>query len=73
MFENGWTTASNKLKTKSYKITNLTPERFDIKIGTYAVWMIGGIHRWHYQYLTIEYKNKKARCANPTKGSAPFL
>lgn len=55
MLQHGWTKATNSIKTKSYLITNLTPERFDIKIGTYAVWTIGDIHRWQYQYLAIEY------------------
>ncbi|NDV68627.1 hypothetical protein [Dysgonomonas sp. 25] len=58
MLERGWTKAINLPKTKSYKITNRTPEQIDVKIGTKAVWTIGDVAKWKYQYLTIEYKNE---------------
>jgi len=58
MLERRWTKAINMPKTKSYKITNLTPEQFDIKIGTKQVWTIGDVAKWRYSDYKIEYKKK---------------
>lgn len=57
MLERGWTHARNLPKTKSYKITNRTPEQFEIKIGTKQVWTIGDVAKWRYSTYKIEYKD----------------
>lgn len=57
MLYNGWTTATNSINTKSYEISNITPERFELRVGTKDVWTIGDIRRWKYSDYLVEYKN----------------
>lgn len=55
MLQNDWTTARNKPNTKSYQITERTPEQITLNIGSKAVWTIGDVARWRYSILIIEY------------------
>lgn len=56
MLQNRWATAHNKPGTKSYRITNLTEENFDLETGTKAVRTTGDTAKWRYSRYKIAYK-----------------